>query len=97
MTRTERDLYKTSQDVFPNSEIVEVDSTSNNGGTTDYYSIPEEATMIQDLIEHKDMNFSQGNIFKAIYRLGNCSHSDAVRDLNKIIWFAQREIIRITI
>lgn len=64
----------------------------NYGGSTDYYKLPESATDLQDLIEHKDMNFATGNIFKAAYRLGNCSHSDKIRDLNKIIWFANREL-----
>jgi len=66
--------------------------TKNNGGSTDYYKLPAGATELQDLIEHKDMSFSVGNIFKSCYRLGNCEHSDRVRDLNKIIWFAQREL-----
>lgn len=67
----------------------------NSGGDTDYYLIPKNAEMVQDLIEYKDMNFAQGNILKAIYRLGNCKHSDAIRDLEKIIWFANRELKRI--
>ena len=67
----------------------------NNGGSTDYYQLPKGATELQDLIEHKDMNFAQGNMFKAIYRMGDCSHSDAVRDLNKIIWYAGREKARL--
>jgi hypothetical protein len=71
------------------------DDTNNNGGNTDYYRIPNGAEMIQDLIEYKNLNFSLGNILKACYRLGSCSHSDAERDLNKIIWFAQRELNRI--
>jgi len=66
--------------------------SKNNGGSTDYYKLPAGATELQDLIEYKDMSFSVGNIFKSCYRLGNCEHSDRVRDLNKIIWFAQREL-----
>lgn len=66
----------------------------NNGGSTDYYKLPAGATELQDLIEYKDMRFSVANIFKAAYRLGNCKHSDKERDLNKIIWFAKREIER---
>lgn len=68
------------------------DITKNNGGSTDYYKLPAGATELQDLIEYEDMSFSVGNIFKSCYRLGNCEHSDRVRDLNKIIWFAQREL-----
>lgn len=71
------------------------DTAVNNGGSTDYYKLPLNAKDLQDLIEHKDMNFSLGNIFKACYRLGSCSHSEALRDLNKIVWFANREIERI--
>lgn len=67
----------------------------NNGGDTDYYDIPKNAKVLQDLIEIKNMNFSQGNIIKAIYRMNDYSHSSAIRDLNKIIWFAQREIKRL--
>lgn len=74
-------------------ETIEV---RNNGGSTDYYKLPQNAKDLQDLIEHKEMNFSLGNIFKAVYRLGNCSHSDAIRDLNKIIWFANREKERLS-
>ncbi len=63
--------------------------TDNNGGSTDYYKLPPGAKDLQDLIEFKKMNFSQGNIFKATYRLG-AKNSDLEYDLNKIIWFAQR-------
>lgn len=63
--------------------------TNNNGGDTDYYKVPSGASMLQDLIEYKDMSWNQANIFKAAYRLGD-SHSSVERDLNKIIWFANR-------
>lgn len=62
------------------------------GSTPSQYSLPTGATELQDLIEHREMNFAIGNIFKACYRLGNCSHSDKLRDLRKILWFAQREL-----
>lgn len=67
----------------------------NNGGNTDYYRLPDGATMIQDLIEWRNMNFAVGNIFKACYRLGEKSGQDVIRDLNKIIWFAEREKARL--
>ena len=69
----------------------------NNGGDTDYYRLPESAkkpgAMIQDLIEHKDMNLAVGNIFNACHRLGE-GGNDPVRDLNKIVYFAERELAR---
>jgi hypothetical protein len=66
-----------------------------NGGTTSYYQLPEEAEQLQDLIEEKNMNFSMGNIFKACYRYGNKEGNDDLYDINKIIWFAEREKERI--
>jgi hypothetical protein len=69
--------------------------SQNNGGSTDYYALPSDATDLQDLIEHRDMNFAQGNIFKAIYRANQEHHSSYERDLNKIIWYACRELGRL--
>jgi hypothetical protein len=67
----------------------------NNGGSTNYYKLPANAKDLQDLIEYKNLNFAQGNIFKAIYRASENHHSTYERDLNKIIWFAERELKRI--
>jgi hypothetical protein len=69
--------------------------TKSTGWSTDYYELPEGAEELQDLIEHKDMNFSVGNIFKACYRLGEKEGTDAEYDLNKIVWYAQRELKRL--
>ena len=60
-----------------------------------YYELPEGAKELQDLIEYKDMNFALGNIFKAVYRLGQKPDNDRHYDLEKIIWFANRELKRI--
>ena len=72
-------------------------SSINNGGETDYYRIDPEWKMAQDIIEARDMNFSQGNIFKVAFTFNTGRHSgtDYERDLNKIIYFAQRELQRI--
>jgi hypothetical protein len=64
----------------------------SDGGSTSYYEIPEGATELNDLIEYKNMNFAQGNIFKACYRLGEKQGTDIVYDLKKIIFFANRLI-----
>lgn len=64
------------------------------GSTPEQYGLPPGARELQDLIEYRDMNFAIGNIFKACYRMGTCSHSDKIRDLNKILWFANRELAR---
>ncbi len=63
----------------------------NNGGITDYWDVPEGASTLNDLIEHKKMSFAQACIFKAAYRLGDERHHSTVeRDLNKIIYYANR-------
>jgi len=67
----------------------------NTGWHSNYYVLPEGATELQDLIEYKNMNFAVGNIFKAAYRLGQCDHSDMKRDLEKIAFFAKRELERL--
>ncbi len=67
----------------------------SDGGSTDYYALPEGAVELQDLIEYRDMNFAVANIFKAAYRLGNKAGINRKYDLNKIIWFAQDALDRI--
>lgn len=72
------------------------EESHNNGGDTDYYKIPSGAEYCQDIIESREMNFSQGNILKAAFCFGiKRGNSDYERDLNKIIWFANRELERI--
>lgn len=51
----------------------------------DWVSQPED---ILDIIEFQRMSFSEGNIFKAIYRLGKKNNEDY--DLNKIMFFSER-------
>ncbi len=62
----------------------------SDGGSTSYYELPEGATELNDLIEHKAMGFARGNVFKAAYRLGEKDGATTLYDLNKIIFFAER-------
>ena len=65
--------------------------TKNNGGSTpSQYAIPSRAKDLQDLIEYRKMNFAEGNIFKACYRLG--TKNERLYELNKIKWFVERLI-----
>ena len=66
-----------------------------DGWSTDYYRLPEGAKEMQDLIEYRDMNFAMANIFKACYRYGHKENTSKEYDLNKIIWYAQRELKRL--
>lgn len=62
------------------------------GSTPSQYAIPEDAEELQDLIEHRDMSFALGNIFKACYRLGLKDSTDVMYDLQKMKWFTERLI-----
>lgn len=72
-------------------------ASENNGGKTDYYKIDTGWKMAQDIIEARNMNFSQGNIFKSsfTFNLGRHNATNYERELNKIIYFANRELQRI--
>lgn len=63
------------------------------GSTPSQYALPPEAKELQDLIEHREMNFAMGNIFKACYRKKDVG--DPLYDIRKIIWFAKREEARL--
>ena len=75
--------------------ILEDDKQNNNGGATDYYALPRDANTLQDLIEHRKMNGSVKDIFKACYRLG-IKTEDELRDLNKMAYYSLREIGRVS-
>lgn len=79
------------------SSIREKPSSENNGGSTDYYKLSPKWKDLQDIIEDRDMNFAQGNILKVAFTFNAGRHQSATyeRELNKIIWFAQRELQRI--
>ncbi len=86
---------------FPGTQSITIDEVKdtslNNGGSTDYYKIFPEWLMAQDIIESRDMNYAQGNIFKAAFTFNTSRHTgtDYERELNKIIYFVQRELERI--
>lgn len=65
-------------------------TVTSDGGSTSYYELPEGASELNDLIEHKGMSFALGNIFKACYRFGEKDAASRLYDLNKIIFFAER-------
>lgn len=77
-------------------EHEEQDSSVNNGGSTSYYKIGDYKDL-QDIIEARNMNFAQGNILKAAFcfNVGRHEGTSYERELNKIIYFAKRELERI--
>ena len=76
--------------------IIEENKSTSDGASTEYYKFPIGFSDLIDLIEFKNMNFAIGNIFKACYRLGEKAGNDRAYDLRKIIFFAQRELDRIS-
>lgn len=62
----------------------------SDGSSSSYYFLPKGATELNDLIEHKEMSFARGNLFKALYRLGEKDGIDHTYDLNKCQLFLDR-------
>ena len=67
----------------------------SDGSTAKYYELPEDATELQHLISHKNMNAQIGEIFRACYRYGEVAHSEMLRDAKKIKFYAEAEIARL--
>ena len=79
------------------SQLYVIEKSENNGGRTVYYQIPGHIKDDDDFAEWRNMNFNQGNILKAVWTFNTERHSgtNAVRDLNKIIHYARRELKRL--
>ena len=67
----------------------------SDGSTASYYELPKNAAELQDLISYKNMNAQIGEIFRECYRYGQASHSDEIRGIKKILFYAQAELKRI--
>jgi hypothetical protein len=76
---------------FTTTENFKMKQTSD-GSTASYYELPPEAKELQDLISYKNMDAQVGEAFRALYRFGESSHSDKMRDAKKVIFYMQAEI-----
>lgn len=70
-------------------------NSRSDGSTASYYRLPEGATELQHLISHRNMNSQVGECFRSLYRFGQASHSDEIRDAKKVIFYMQAEIERL--
>ena len=61
----------------------------SDGGSTNYFKIPDHATELRHLISFKSMSKSRGDVFKACYRLGEKDGTDTLYDLNKMKFFVE--------
>ena len=70
-------------------------ATKSDGSTASYYELPPGASELQDLISYKDMNAQVGESFRSLYRYGESSHSDKMRDAKKVMFYMQAEVERL--
>ena len=82
------------------NEEYEKDNSINNGGKTDYYQLenaPFPINDFDDFAEWRGLNGNQFNMGKVVWTLNTGRHSgtDYERDLNKIIHYANRELLRL--
>lgn len=68
---------------------------ASDGSTASYYELPKNATELQDLISSRNMNAQIGEIFRECYRYGRASHSDEMRGIKKILFYANAELKRL--
>ena len=67
----------------------------SDGSTASYYELPPNCKELQDLISAKNMNAQIGEIFRESYRYGQASHSDEMRGIKKILFYAKAELKRL--
>jgi hypothetical protein len=68
--------------------------TTSDGSTASYYELPAWAEELQDLIRYKNMNGAQAEMFRALYRGAEASHSDEKRQAKKLLSYAVEEVVR---
>lgn len=72
-----------------------MDREVSDGSTASYYELPTDCSELQDLISAKNMNAQIGEIFRECYRYGQASHSDEIRGIKKILFYAKAELERL--
>jgi len=87
------DIETWKKTAWGNIESRDETDATNNGGSTDYYKINPDWKDLADIIEERELSYNQANILKAAFtfNLGRHSGTDELRDINKIIYFAERQ------
>ena len=67
----------------------------SDGTTASYYQLPEGIKETQDIISYLNLNAQLGEILRSVIRYGRASHSDKLRDIRKIKFYADAEEKRI--
>ena len=67
-----------------------IESVRGDGGSTNYYELPDGATELRHLIKHKKMEHGIGEAFCALYRLND--NGEYLRNLKKAKFYIDAEI-----
>ena len=68
---------------------------TSDGSSASYYELPDNSSELQDLISYRNMNAQIGEVFRECYRYGKASHSDEMRGIKKILFYAKAELVRL--
>jgi hypothetical protein len=91
-----KEYYKALQGTdVPISTATLIPKAVSDGSTASYYELPTNCKELQDLISAKNMNAQIGEIFRECYRYGQASHSDELRGIKKILFYANAELKRL--
>ena len=83
------------QERFDKNQATYNQKEKSDGLHAEYYTLPNNSTQLQDLISNRNMNAQIGEIFRECYRYGLASHSDELRGIKKILFYANAELKRL--
>lgn len=95
MGRPRKEKESVLQAEYDKHEAARLQKETSDGSTASYYELPKNATELQDLISSRNMNAQIGEIFRECYRYGRASHSDEMRGIKKILFYANAELKRL--
>ena len=95
MGRPRKEKESILQAEYDRHEAMRLQKEVSDGSTASYYELPTGARELQDLISSRNMNAQIGEIFRECYRYGRASHSDEMRGIKKILFYANAELKRL--
>lgn len=72
------------------NKCIKIVQDRGDGGSTNYYKLPEGASELRHLIKHKKMEHGIGEAFCALYRLND--NGEYLRNLKKAKFYIDAEI-----
>lgn len=90
------DLFGTTSSKKITKTALEPESPKPSGGAVDHPSHYNSGSIeVIDAIEDWDLGFSLGNAIKYIARAGKKSQDTYIQDLEKAVWYLNRELQRV--